>query len=235
MKKILFLLAVLGMSQSAFAYESDANAQTYLNTSSPNAMYKAQLGDQIYINSIRSQRCSWSYASQGGVLVAGGVGLSAPGLVNGSTTIGASTALWTREGVPCKLPYKALIFNVLFNLTTSLGTTATGGLTNALISLSSGQNAGDLMGATTYAALNASPYYNGSKMVTMGTTTTYVKLTTLQGGGPNPSAEIIPTVQFTSGLSTVNSLPTADQLNGGYGFGPKAGAFDVFIQYVMSN
>ena len=121
MKKFLLALALSLLSIStAHAYPSDWNSQFRLNTSSPNAPQEALLGDQIFVNAIRSQRCTWSFSRQGGAI----------GAIN----------LQSTDGESCKIPKGALIVNALVSVTSAVtaGSTAT-------IAVSSGVGAGDIL------------------------------------------------------------------------------------------
>ena len=125
MKKLFGLIALVAAligAAPSFAYERDYNAQFNLNNTA-NANFKTQLGDQIYINAIRSQRCTWSFKRQGG-------------------SSAAAIQLQGADGDVCRIPPKALVVNTLWSVTTAItaGSTAT-------LALSTGVGASDIQAA----------------------------------------------------------------------------------------
>ncbi len=124
MKSLLLAIALaLCTAFPAHAGTTDETlgAQYDLNTASPEAMRKHQLGTRLMLERTYNLRCKYDFAVQGGAV--GSVNLLNP------------------SGAACKVPKNAIIQNVLIDVVTA-GTTSASG-TMALTA----QTAGDLKAA----------------------------------------------------------------------------------------
>lgn len=138
----------VALVSTAHGYERDIDSQFRLNQGSQNSLAKTQLGDLLMVNSIRSQKCSYSFALQGGAI----------GTIN----------LQASDGAACKIPGKALIVNAWVDVIT---TPTSGG--SATLAFSSGQTAADLLAATAKASVTGEV----QGIPTMGTISTALKIT----------------------------------------------------------
>ena len=107
---------------SAFALERDINTEFNLNLASPNEMRQAQLGTQLIEGTIRTMKCQYSFARQGGAI--------------------SAIKLQTVDGEACRLAKNSVVLYAQIDaITAAVGTSAT-------ISIGTGQAANDIMAAT---------------------------------------------------------------------------------------
>jgi hypothetical protein len=148
MRNLVKLLLALALSAAAgnpaYALGRDANSEFQLNTASPNAMRTEQLGTQLIEGTIRTMKCQYSYARQGGKI--------------------SAIILQTIDGENCRLPKNSVVkYATIDAITAAVGTSAT-------ISIGTGQSAADIMAATaittfTTGAFDGLPFWTAATAI----------------------------------------------------------------------
>ena len=154
MKQFLISLALVMTATSAYALPiSHKDTRAALNTSSPNAQAKTQLGSQITNSKVHLLRATYRFSAQGG------------------SSSSSPISLYDFDGKPAKLPSGAVIKQVTALTNTQPVSTQSGSFTSTLAFRA--QSAADLKASVTAVALTTGL----SAGVPVGTAATMIKLT----------------------------------------------------------